>query len=111
MNRRDYDTTIARIARIAGNIAAGLVRADDVGAASSDPAYRAQVADLAVDLARRIVARVRETAPLDLTPSDRRDHLDEIAATLSARVWDPDTLDAIAIILRHAGYTIAEPES
>lgn len=59
MNTRDYDTTVARIA---GNIAAGLVRL-------RDPIYQGDrmapeaAADLAVDLARRIVARVRETEP------------------------------------------------
>ncbi len=48
---RDYDSTVARIA---GNIAAGLVRT---------PGYNGRVAEDAVELARAIVAEVRRTEP------------------------------------------------
>lgn len=55
MSKPDYDTTVARIA---GNIAAGLV--PPVAVPHQDlPA----IADTAVALARAIVARVRETDP------------------------------------------------
>ncbi len=48
---RGYDSTVARIA---GNIAAGLVRT---------PGYNGRVAEDAVELARAIVAEVRRTEP------------------------------------------------
>jgi hypothetical protein len=37
-----------------------------------------------------------------------RQVLDAIVTLLSGREWDADTLDAIADILRRAGFTIAD---
>lgn len=50
MSKPDYDTTLARIA---GNIAAGLVQPDD------DPTRDAEIRDRACNLARRIVEALR----------------------------------------------------
>jgi predicted nucleic acid-binding protein len=50
----DYDTTLARIA---GNIAAGLVRRDDY----LGPEGTAWIAEVAVDLARQIVTHIKAT--------------------------------------------------
>lgn len=56
---RDYDTTIARIA---GNIASGLIFWEPIG---THDEHLAAVARVAVDLARRIVAQVKATDPVD----------------------------------------------
>ena len=40
---------------------------------------------------------------------DASDVLDEIHDLMSGKEWGPDTLDAIADVLRRAGFTIEEP--
>lgn len=56
---KDYDTTIARIA---GNIAVGLVR-DNVQYRGADDWTTKIVAESAVNLARAIVTEVKRTEP------------------------------------------------
>lgn len=54
--KRDYDSTVARIA---GNIAAGMVSNSD-----TDPTERAHLVTIAVKMARDIVAEVKRTEPV-----------------------------------------------
>lgn len=77
MTKRSYDSTVARIA---GNIAAGLVVLDD-----AEPArviQRDAIATAAVDLARRIVARVEATEP----PRSDQDKADELGAAMRGKL-------------------------
>jgi hypothetical protein len=55
---RDYDGTIARIA---GNIASGMLTQDD----AIDEGTRVFIAKTAVTLAREIVAEVKRTTPTE----------------------------------------------
>jgi hypothetical protein len=51
---------------------------------------------------------VREPPPPARPPADARTTLDKIVRELSGEEWNADTLDTIAIILRHDGYDIAD---